>query len=194
MAKSRWLRLGAGKGSGAQSRRRANGDAEKTPSNPRGWPDRSSEADLQERPHREISLNDEQDHWFCNNFVRTSKVSEAIVLGVVACRKWAGGGGVGWMTSVYRGERPCFYHSSRVRAPRSCRCGIVSRRQLVRKEVETRIVTIDILKIRPNFTPVFRGGGGARREASLPLAVRQMVYPGFDRQTPITDATGRRSL
>lgn len=74
---SRGARIGdgGGRGSGGQSgSRRERGDAGKPPSNPRGWPDRSSEADKEERRHREISINDEQDHSFCNNFVRTSKV------------------------------------------------------------------------------------------------------------------------
>lgn len=51
-----------------------NNDSEKPPSNPRGWPDRYKEADLEERPHRRIILNAEQEFWFCNNYVRTSKV------------------------------------------------------------------------------------------------------------------------
>ena len=66
--------MGGGGSGGHSSSRREKSDAGKPPSNPRGWPDRSSEADKEERRHREISINDEQDRWFCNNFVRTSKV------------------------------------------------------------------------------------------------------------------------
>lgn len=58
------------------SRRERRNDEGKPPSNPRGWPDRTSAADLEGRRHREISLNDDQDHWFCSNFVRTSKVRQ----------------------------------------------------------------------------------------------------------------------
>ncbi|CAM9811727.1 unnamed protein product, partial [Sphacelaria rigidula] len=45
-------------------------DAGKRPSNPRGWPDRSDQADLDARPQREITVNGEQEYWFCSNFVR----------------------------------------------------------------------------------------------------------------------------
>lgn len=58
-----------------RKRRRAEKNASgKPPSNPRGWPDNYEAKDLAERPHRMILLNADQPAWFCNNFVRTSKV------------------------------------------------------------------------------------------------------------------------
>lgn len=54
--------------------REGNRDSGKVPSNPRGWPDRTQQADLDVRPQRVIVVNGEQEHWFCTNFVRTSKV------------------------------------------------------------------------------------------------------------------------
>lgn len=64
-------RYGDGEGS---DRLREKNDKGKPMSNPRGWPDKSSPADLEERPNREIVVNGEQKLWFCSNFVRTSKV------------------------------------------------------------------------------------------------------------------------
>lgn len=62
-----WWGRGQGVGRRAQNEKL-------TPSNPRGWPNRSGAADLEERPQRAVILNSEQGHWFCSNFVRTSKV------------------------------------------------------------------------------------------------------------------------
>lgn len=67
-------RSGVGGVGGAGGRLGQKNDSEKPPSNPKGWPDRCKEADLEERPHRRIVVNAEQELWFCNNYVRTSKV------------------------------------------------------------------------------------------------------------------------
>lgn len=61
---------------GTGGRRREKNDTGKPPSNPKGWPDRSEDADLEERPRRTIVVNAEQESWFCSNFVRTSKVCD----------------------------------------------------------------------------------------------------------------------
>lgn len=47
-------------------------DSSKPPSLPRHWP-YPSEEDLRERPKRIVYVGKEQDHSFCNNFVKTSK-------------------------------------------------------------------------------------------------------------------------
>jgi hypothetical protein len=44
----------------------------KEPSLPRNWPN-STEVDLQAKPSRIISVGEEQDYLFKNNFVKTSK-------------------------------------------------------------------------------------------------------------------------
>ena len=79
----RWSRLlkmkrrRAGTGESGVWRGQKN-DTGKPSSNPKGWPDRYKDADLEERRHRKIILNDEQELWFCDNFVRTSKVRAEI--------------------------------------------------------------------------------------------------------------------
>lgn len=59
---------------GSGRRREDKNERAKPSSNPKGWPDHSTLEDRENRPHRVIALNDEQEHWFVNNFVRTSKV------------------------------------------------------------------------------------------------------------------------
>lgn len=65
-------------GGGAEGRRRNKNDAGKPKSNPPGWPDKSTEADLELRPNRTVIINGEQELWFCSNFVRTSKVRSSV--------------------------------------------------------------------------------------------------------------------
>lgn len=65
-------------GGGAGGRRRNKNDAGKPKSNPPGWPDKSTDADLELRPNRTVIINGEQELWFCSNFVRTSKVRSSL--------------------------------------------------------------------------------------------------------------------
>lgn len=74
-------RSGNGGRSHVGSRRRNKNDTGKPKSNPPGWPDKSTPADLELRPNRTVMINEEQELWFCSNFVRTSKVCSLSVQG-----------------------------------------------------------------------------------------------------------------
>lgn len=74
---SQELRGGGGEGRGGEGQRRGPRGAHNRGSNSRRHNANDSGKPLSsEQERREISLNDEQDHCFCNNFVRTSKVGQ----------------------------------------------------------------------------------------------------------------------